>query len=531
MSHPTARPADEATALRFERLERLQRLTAALSAALTPEQVGRAIFEEGLVAAGAKAGNLFWEDQEGVLRLVLAYHLPPVYEERVRVATPETHIPSIDAWRTGEPVWLGDRAGIVAAYPEHATMAADVGDGAWVGLPLVVGRARGGLGFRFEGPRAFGAEERAYLLAVSHQCAQALERARLYESQRVQTERLTALQRATAALSAAATPREVAAVVFRELLRLGAASAVLMHRTADDHLDVVASHGGDEATLARLAHLPLETSAPVSDAARTGEVVWLDGEEAIRARYPSLVADLERRRDGAWVAAPLTVEGKATGALAFTAPPGAPLRQGDRGLVIALALQCAQALERARHFEAEARLSRRLSGMHGAVASLSGAVTSGEVAEAAGRALEILGATVVELYALKGADQIVRAGAFGFACGGQAPPPVALEADHPVAEVARSGKALWLDDAVAFSARWPHLDAGRAEAGIASCGLVPLLAGGRTLGVLLVGFDVPRAVAPEDRGFVRLVALPTAHALERAVWRHPTPPAVTAVTP
>jgi hypothetical protein len=49
--------------------------------------------------------------------------------------------------------------------------------------------------------------------------------------------------------------------------------------------------------------------------------------------------------------------------------------------------------------------------------------------------------------------------------------------------------------------------------------------------VLLVGFDVARAVAPEDRGYVRLVALPTAHALERAVWRHPTPPAVRAVTP
>ena len=394
---PPAAPASpDATALRLERLERLQRLTAALSAALTPEQVGRAIFEEGLVAAGAKAGNLFWEDEDGVLRLVLAYRLPPQFEDRVRVATPRTHIPSIDAWRSGVPVWLGDRAGIVAAYPEHAAMAAEVGDGAWVGLPLVVDRPRGGLGLRFEAPQAFDPEERAYLLAVSHQCAQALERARLYEAQRTQTDRLAALQRATAALSAAATPREVAAVVFRELLRLGAADAVIMQRTPDDHLDVVASHGGDGATLARLAHLPLEASAPTCDAVRTGEAVWLDGPEAIAARYPALVADLARRRDGAWVAAPLTVEGKATGVLAFTTPEDRRIGQGDHGLVVALALQCAQALERARHFEAEARLSRRLSGMHAAVATLSGAVTAGEVAEGCGRALEILGATVVD---------------------------------------------------------------------------------------------------------------------------------------
>jgi GAF domain-containing protein len=526
----TPRP-DEATALRLGRLERLQRLTAALSAALTPEQVGRAIFEEGLVAAGAKAGNLFWEDEAGTLRLVLAYGLPAKYEARVRVATPDIHIPSVDAWRTGQPVWIHDPAGIAAAYPEHADMAAETGDGAWVGLPLAVDRPRGGLGFRFDGPRAFDGEEKAYLLAVSHHCAQALERARLYEAQRAQTERLTALQRATSALSAAATPREVAAVVFRELLRLGAAEAVIMRRTADDHLEVVASHGNDEATLARLAHLPLETAAPVSDAARSGEVIWLDRPDAILARYPRLAADLARRGDGAWVAAPLTVEGRSTGALAFTAPPGTPLRPDDRGLVVALALQCAQALERARHFEAEARLSRRLSGMHAAVAALSGAVTAGEVAEATGQALELLGATVVELYALAGPERIVRAGAAGHACGGPTPPPILLEADHPVAEVARSGKALWLDDAAAFSARWPHLDADRAAAGIASCGLVPLLAGGRTLGVLLVGFDVPHAVAPEDRGYVRLVALPTAHALDRAVWRHPTPAGVKAVTP
>jgi len=520
-----------ATSLTLERLVRLQRLTAALSAALTPEQVGAAIFEEGLAATGAKAGNLFWEDEAGRLRLVLAYHLPPETERQVAAATEEARLPSIDAWRRGEPVWIGDEAAMAASYPEHAARAAAEGDRAWAGLPLVVDRTRGGLGLRFDAPRPFDEAEQAFLLAVSRQCAQALERARLYEAQRAQTERLTALQRATAALSAAARPREVAAVVFRELLRIGAVDAVLLHRTADDRLDVAFSHGGDETTLARLDHLPLEAAAPASDAARTGELVWLESPEAIRARYPKLAEDLERRGDGAWVAAPLMVEGKSTGALAFTAARGSSLGPGDRGLVVALGQLCAQALDRARLFEAEARLSRRLSGMHAAVAALSGAVTPGEVAEAAGRALEVLGATVVELYALTGGEQVVRAGAFGHACGGEAPPPVSLDAVHPVAEVARSGRALWLESPEAFAARFPHLDAQRAAAGLEGCGLVPLLASGRTLGVLLVGFDVPRAVAPEDRGYVRLVALPCAHALERAVWRHPTPVTLQAVSP
>jgi GAF domain-containing protein len=98
-----------------------------------------------------------------------------------------------------------------------------------------------------------------------------------------------------------------------------------------------------------------------------------------------------------------------------------------------------------------------------------------------------------------------------------------------VAEVARTGKALWLEDTAAFLARWPHLAAERAKAGIEACALLPLLSGGRTLGVLLVGFPAPRAIIAEDRSYLRLVALPCATALERAVWRHPTPPPLRAV--
>jgi GAF domain-containing protein len=98
-----------------------------------------------------------------------------------------------------------------------------------------------------------------------------------------------------------------------------------------------------------------------------------------------------------------------------------------------------------------------------------------------------------------------------------------------VTDVARTGKALWLEDEAAFLARWPHLAAERARSGIEACAVLPLLVGGRTLGVLLVGFPEPRLIQAEDRSYIRLVALPCAAALERAVRGHPTPQPLRAV--
>jgi len=218
------------------------------------------------------------------------------------------------------------------------------------------------------------------------------------------------------------------------------------------------------------------------------------------------------------------------GALSFTLAEAGRLAADDRLLAVALAQQGAQALERARLFEAQERLNRRMASMHAAAAALSGAVTTAEVAAAVARALEPVGAGVVELFTIEQGERVrpvARQGQGGGAGLGEA--PLHVDTHHPVADVARTGKALWLETPEAFLSRWPHLGPARARAGLEACALLPLLAGGRTLGVLLVGFAAPRRILVEDRGYLRLVALPAASALERAVWRHPTPVAVPAV--
>jgi GAF domain-containing protein len=279
-----------------------------------------------------------------------------------------------------------------------------------------------------------------------------------------------------------------------------------------------------------MAQLPLEPGSPPADAILRGRPIFLDGPEAIAAAYPALEPERARRGDGAWAAVPLLVEGRTIGAVSFTLAEAGRLGPEDQLLAVALTQQGAQALERARLYEAQDRLNRRMASVHAASAALSGAVSTADVAAAAAKALEAVGASVVELFAIEGGERVRRVASMGEACGaGTAEAPLHVDAQHPVADVVRTGKALWLEDAEAFLARWPHLAAERARAGLEACALLPLLAGGRTLGVLLVGFPRARPISAEDRSYLRLVALPCAAAMERSVWRHPTPAPLPAV--
>jgi GAF domain-containing protein len=524
-------PGRSIVELQVERLGRLQELTAALSAAISPAEVIRAIFSEGVGAVGAQGAILYWESESGELELVEPKGALPERVTSLERPQDEAPLPSLRAYRSGQPVWLESQQAILDAYPALAEEVRALSDQAWVGLPLAVDASRGALGLRYAAPRAFDGDERAFVVAVSRLCTQALERASLFARQQVQTARLTALQETTAGLSAALTPREVGAVIFRGLLRLGVDGGALFVLSQDGlRLERVFCHGTPVECLAGPSGLSVDAAGPAADAVRRARPVFLDGPEAVRAAYPALEPERARRGDGAWAAVPLVVEGRTVGALTFALAQAGRLGGEDRLLAVALAQQGAQALERARLFESQAQLNRRMASMHAAAAALSGAVTTAEVAAAVVRALEPVGAAVVELFAIEGGERLRRVAGVGVACAaGADAAPLHVDTHHPVSDVVRTGKALWLESGDAFLSRWPHLAEERARAGLEACAVLPLLAGGRTLGVLLAGFTTPRAILPEDRSYLRLVALPCAAAMERAVWRHPTPLATPAI--
>jgi PAS domain-containing protein/GAF domain-containing protein len=98
-------------------------------------------------------------------------------------------------------------------------------------------------------------------------------------------------------------------------------------------------------------------------------------------------------------------------------------------------------------------------------------------------------------------------------------PDVALGAVHPVAEVVRGGRALFLSDREELLTRWPV--AGLADAvsaaGEQAWALLPLPgADGSLLGVVTFGFAAPRTFSPAERAHLTGLATAAARAIERA---------------
>jgi len=167
------------------RMRQLQSVTAALSAALTPNEVADVILRHGLVALGAAAGSVALYDEAGKgVRIAAATGYDPGAVEAFQWFSIDVPLPLAEVIRTGEPVYLESNEAWAARYPGAAVHVA-TGYGAAAAVPLAVeGRVVGALGLSFATQRVFDAEDRGYLATLAHQCAQALERTRLLEAER-----------------------------------------------------------------------------------------------------------------------------------------------------------------------------------------------------------------------------------------------------------------------------------------------------------------------------------------------------------
>jgi PAS domain S-box-containing protein len=177
-----------------ERTRRLQRVTAALSEALTPAQVVEVVVEQGIAALGAQAGSVVRLNEDNMmLELVGAVGYPDDQLAEWRQVPLDAQLPLAEAVRTREPIFLGSEGEWHPRYPELGRERLPPETESWAVLPLVAAmRALGAMRISFPTPRTFDADERDFMVALARQCAQALERARLYadaESARAFAER------------------------------------------------------------------------------------------------------------------------------------------------------------------------------------------------------------------------------------------------------------------------------------------------------------------------------------------------------
>jgi PAS domain S-box-containing protein len=177
---------------RETRTGELQALTAALSAALDPKSVGAAIIERAMPALGANAGNVFLLDASGrtLLNMALLGYEPEIeaWSQRLPVDG-ETMVAEVV--RIGQPIFIPTWKERLQRYPHHRTIHARDGDRAVARKPLQVeGRIIGAISLAFPTDRSFDEDDRRFMAAVADLCAQALERAQLYEAVRQGEEEL-----------------------------------------------------------------------------------------------------------------------------------------------------------------------------------------------------------------------------------------------------------------------------------------------------------------------------------------------------
>ena len=183
-----------------ERAERLRALAVALADAVTEREVGDRVMHEGVAAFGAYAGVVAVPTPDGTsLEITHSIGYPPGSKMALGERWPLTHpSPLAEAIRTGAPVFLPSRDAWRARYaPGYAPGRAEDGltshaglppagsrSAAWAVQPLITeGRVQGAVLWAFTDERAFGPTDRELLAALAAQCAQALERARLYAAE------------------------------------------------------------------------------------------------------------------------------------------------------------------------------------------------------------------------------------------------------------------------------------------------------------------------------------------------------------
>lgn len=254
---------------------------------------------------------------------------------------------------------------------EHLRIVRTLGMKSVAIVPLVARqRIMGTLAFvTAESERCYTAAHLAVAEELVHRAALAIDNARLYqEAQRSQqaaeraATRTARLQAITAALCESLTPQQVVEVIVGQgVAALGASSGlVALLNENGTELEIVAAVGFEQELADAWRRFPIDTPAPLCEAVRTRKTIWEESSEKRKARYPQFAESYARYNHGTWLSLPLIVEGRAVGGMTVSFIEVQSLSQDDRAFILALAQQCAQALDRARSYEAE-RTARAVS--------------------------------------------------------------------------------------------------------------------------------------------------------------------------
>jgi signal transduction histidine kinase len=371
-SERQARGEAERTA---ERLTRLERLTAALSEALTPTQVAQAVLQQGIPALGAVAGCIGVVEEGGDALQMLAFQgfSDDVQRQWPRIPL-DMRVPLTAAAQTGQPIllegrdrWDHDPPFAFIARAETQALAA---------LPLAVhGKVIGAISFSLADSRGVTEADRPLMGALADQCALALDRAQLYESERRARAEVEATHERVLLLADAQQRFVMASHDLRHVLEtvaqrlgdvLGGTCYVRTLSGDGQLLETPVVYNPDPTVAAAMREVLSTTHARADqglggEALRTGQtllVACMEPDDMRLRGAPEGHHELDRFPIHSAMGAPVFVRGQPFGVLQMARHTAdRPYQEGDRALLDQLAQRAAVAIAKARALESE-RMAR-----------------------------------------------------------------------------------------------------------------------------------------------------------------------------
>lgn len=158
------------------------------------------------------------------------------------------------------------------------------------------------------------------------------------------------------ALTAAVTAHEVCDAVAEQLLPAFGGQKLAISVVEEQRLRLLSQRGYPERFLARFEGTPLHARLPVTDALTSGAPLFVESRQELLKTYPGIpVGD-----SNSWAFLPLIASNRPVGACMLSFDDVHRFPGEERGLLTALGGLIAQALERARLYDAEFALARGL---------------------------------------------------------------------------------------------------------------------------------------------------------------------------
>ncbi len=318
-------------------------------------------------------------------------------------------------------------------------------------------------------------------------------------------------------LASALGTRDVAAAALRACL--GALDAdrgeiSLVRGTGVEGLLAVAAHGPTPPTQ---SWRPVVPDGPVAVILRDGSPFWFDSAAELARRFPS--APMADGPSGARGIMPLAVQDGVMGVLSIAREASRPFAQGEREFARTASHLVAQALARARHYEAERSGRDRLERVYNVAAALGAATTRADVSRVL--AERILSALDADAFALAiaapdGATLVMEQHA-GYPDEVMTQHRVMpVDAQVPSVQAYRTRRPVLLDEPALGLVRQRATGSREGNTGTRSHAALPLLVGDRAIGSLVVGWRDPRSFDVAEVRYLEAVAGACAQAIVRA---------------